>query len=410
MVSKMGNMILLGFHTSDQVRRELDKLDKRSSAQTYNYHTKISKCLVKNFNVKFISSYPVSDYPICTILFSRSKKEAINSKFDVTYIPFINHSLLKLVTRLASSLYYLILEFFVKRNSTDYLVVYSVHVPYLISAFIMSKITGVETVSIWTDPPAERNEKDSKIKSYLRGVELYISRRLMSKFDKSIVISKQLATSFNPGKPFFVLDSIFYGLPKEQPIFPKVETLNLVDRGNLIFSYTGGISKKYGLDIMLEAFSELPNNFILNIYGTGDDVDYLINRIKNSNNVFYHGLVTIEGAQQVQSNSDFLLNIRDSSQDFVNYSYPSKLTEYIYSETPIISSKLKGIPDDHFEILIPFESNNACELKRLIHDCSLMSESDKNKLKMKTRVFINERHIDNRADQLLSFLQNKDDK
>lgn len=372
----MKNVILLGFHTSLEVKREIEKNDAMSSSQTYNYHSKISSCLMKFCNVRFISSLPVSDYPLYSSFVIRKKEEKIffdDRVFDVTYIPFINFSVFKVLTRFISAFFYLIKSIYFNENKTDHILVYSVHLPYMFSACLVSWLTGIEIISIWTDPPSVKSPLDSKLKNRLRKFELKASKYLMSKFSKSIVITEALALDFNPKKPWLVVDSIF-----DMEASASTSTHDSISiNEEIVFTYTGTIDRKYGLDIMVEAFMGLKDNVKLQIYGIGCDLDYLLERINSISNISYHGLVTIEEIVEIQKKSDYLLNIRNSEQDFVKYSFPSKITEYINSGKPIISSRLKGIPDEYFSLLIPFSSNKSSELKKIILQTIEMSNENK---------------------------------
>ena len=42
-----------------------------------------------------------------------------------------------------------------------------------------------------------------------------------------------------------------------------------------------------------------------------------------------------------------LLNIRNSEDVYTKYSFPSKMIEYMLSGTPVLTTKLSGIPDEY---------------------------------------------------------------
>ncbi|WP_429070827.1 glycosyltransferase [Aeromonas veronii] len=385
----MQKVLLLGFHISQKKRAELDKLDQYPSRQTFNYHSKIVECFQKIMCVELLSAYPVSDYPLCKKKYFKADSEIVsasgyeNNAYDIKYMPFINTPLLKVISRFLSSFFYLYKS--LKNKKPDYIVVYSVHLPFMLSSFLLGKLFRIKRVSIWTDPPALHNKTDSVLKSALRICEGKISRYLMSTFDKSIVISEWLAKDYNSCKPYLVVESICNG--------DELTSYNPQRSDCKIFTYTGTISRDYGLDLMLDTFSDFNEKIQLHLYGTGPDVKYLLDKIYKSSNIFYFGNVGLDIVKNIQSESSFLLNIRRHDDAFTRYSFPSKLTEYLQSSTPIISSRLDGIPLEYYDYLIPLNTYDVSELRRVVHKCILMEQQDVNSIGTAGKNFIVAKNI-----------------
>jgi len=59
-----------------------------------------------------------------------------------------------------------------------------------------------------------------------------------------------------------------------------------------------------------------------------------------------------------QSVVDFLVNPRPITEDYTKYSFPSKTLENMLSGTPLITTKLRGIPDEYNDYLIYFETDS----------------------------------------------------
>lgn len=387
MKSHETDILLLGFFITEGKRSSIDILDKNPSRQTYNYHSKLVKLLSKVSSLRLISTYPVSDYPICSQKVFGYEREnvCIDSKVvENQYIPFINTPLLKLLTRFVFSTISLFKECL--RRKPDYIAVYSVHMPFMLSSILMSKLFGIKTLAIWTDPPAVQHLSDNKIKRYLRGVEKKISRKLMSKFDKLIVITKSLAEDYCVGKPYLVIDSIH-----DSTSLDKFDSCEKNSMDNDLFTYTGTISRNYGLDLMIETFSSMPNTASLHLYGSGPDVKYLTSKIDGIINIEYKGLIDINDVKKVQSSSDFLINIRNNSDDFTKYSFPSKITEYLLSGTPVISSVLPGIPKEYYEFIVPVDGSSIVSLKESIDYCVSLSWEERASLGEKGVRFVESR-------------------
>ncbi|GHZ93420.1 hypothetical protein VCSRO177_2250 [Vibrio cholerae] len=380
-------------------------MDLNPPRQTFNYHTKIVKCLSSIASLRFISSYPISDYPIGKKRYFKYQKEVIelsNKVYVNRYIPFVNTPILKVITRFISALFFLVSEF--KCSKPDYLCVYSVHIPYMLAGLIISKIFKTKTLAVWTDPPALKHPSDGQIKRRLRAFELIISKKLMASFDKLIVISKYLAEDFANGKPYLVVDSIFDS--ELDSLCNFTQEKKRYDRGApKLFVYSGTISKKYGLDIMLDAFSCV-SDACLHIYGSGCDTEYLKKKIEKVHNIEYKGLLDINEIRKVQSNSDFLLNVRNQSDEFTKYSFPSKITEYLLSRRPVLSSVLPGISDEYYQFLIPLEAYDTSLLKERIMECISSDNETLNSRSQMGYDFIIKRDVEHWANKIKKLLNN----
>ena len=56
-----------------------------------------------------------------------------------------------------------------------------------------------------------------------------------------------------------------------------------------------------------------------------------------------------------EQKATLLVNPRYSTQEFVKYSFPSKTSEYMLSGTPVLTTRLAGIPDEYFQYLYTFD-------------------------------------------------------
>lgn len=50
-----------------------------------------------------------------------------------------------------------------------------------------------------------------------------------------------------------------------------------------------------------------------------------------------------------EQDASLLLNIRNPEDDYTKYSFPSKMIEYMISGTPMLTTKLPGIPDEYYD-------------------------------------------------------------
>ena len=130
----------------------------------------------------------------------------------------------------------------------------------------------------------------------------------------------------------------------------------LKKREQRVIMYAGSIEAEYGFHELVRAFMSLPNSDIeLHIYGNGKFVKTLLEYQKQDPRIKYQGIVSNEQIVILEQQSTLLVNPRLSHQDFVKYSFPSKTSEYMLSGTPLLTTKLPGIPKEYFEYLYTFE-------------------------------------------------------
>lgn len=60
------------------------------------------------------------------------------------------------------------------------------------------------------------------------------------------------------------------------------------------------------------------------------------------------GFLDQTSLRSAQMNAIGLLITRDPNEDYVRYSFPSKLIEYMATGTPVITTRLPGIPEEYF--------------------------------------------------------------
>ena len=86
-------------------------------------------------------------------------------------------------------------------------------------------------------------------------------------------------------------------------------------------------------ELMLKMFCELPNNYILHLYGGG--ADRIVNQYKEilKDRLVCHGWVSADEAKEATKNADILINLNNKIKNML----PSKLVDYIDTGKPILN-------------------------------------------------------------------------
>jgi len=120
--------------------------------------------------------------------------------------------------------------------------------------------------------------------------------------------------------------------------------------------YTGILSRVFGVGMLVEAFLLADiSGVVLQFYGNGDYEQELAELTKKHKNIRYGGTLPSDKVVEEQIKAMLLINPRPTAPVYTKYSFPSKNMEYLASGTPLLTTKLPGMPDDHLPYVYLFE-------------------------------------------------------
>lgn len=305
----------------------------------YNY---IDKEDFELINLPFIGGYPFN-YRKPFFLYKRNNNRVLINNF--MYLKNISRG------RLA---FKFLKNAIIQHDNREYTIfVYSLHSPFLSAVLKIKKAfpnKKIRIVSIVPDLPEYMNLGKSKnfIFNILKKIDIkkiYIST---SQIDYFVTLTEDIAKRLN-AKNYTVVEGIY----KQDKIG---NFNNKMPKSNTIL-YTGTIDEKYGIMNLVNAFLQLKTDFKLVIYGEGDSREELTKISEKCSSVIYKGLADHELIIEEQKKAKFLINPRNPIEEYTKYSFPSKIMEYMVSGTPVITSKLSGIPDDYFDFLTVIDTS-----------------------------------------------------
>lgn len=120
------------------------------------------------------------------------------------------------------------------------------------------------------------------------------------------------------------------------------------EKSPFVIMYAGGLYQKFGVKALVDAVNLLRDqDIVLQVFGEGELKDYIINIGKKNPNIQYHGIVSPEKIFEYEKKASLLINCRFSKEIFTKYSFPSKTIEYMSSGTPVLTTRLAGIPEEY---------------------------------------------------------------
>ncbi|MBQ8164553.1 MAG: glycosyltransferase [Clostridia bacterium] len=220
-----------------------------------------------------------------------------------------------------------------------------------------AKKCNAESVGLITDLPEYLGISENKLfkKIYDKVIDMCKS---------FVLLTEQMNVKINPtGKPYRVIEG--------QADINMSEEENTLDKkfNKKVCIYAGGIEVEYGLKILAEGFAaaNIPESELW-IYGNGSYTDELKEFCKKNPSVIYKGVVPNEEVVEAEQKASLLINPRPSSGEFTKYSFPSKNLEYMASGTPVLTTKLPGMPKEYYDHIYIIEEETADGISACLKD------------------------------------------
>lgn len=328
-----------------------------------------------NVDVIAISTLPVSASS-CSVSKFGFEEEFISETLKYVYIPFRNGHISRLVDMYINT-QKLLTDYLNKYKNEPCYIIADVLSPFMTAGcFSVAHKYNVPMIGIVTDLPElstdMKDKRNSVVKNFvLKSIEKF-NTYLLKKYDAYITLTESINDVINPhqSKKHLVIEgSIDANITFNDT--EKSQTKEVV--------YAGGVYEKYGVKTLVEAFSRLNVVNELHIYGDGTYVDELKEFSKKHSKIKYKGMVSLEEIIEIERKATLLVNPRPSNEEFSKYSFPSKTLEYMSSGTPLLSTKLPGIPIEYFKYIYAIDDEDIegmtdSLLKVLSNDQSMLKE------------------------------------
>ncbi len=268
-----------------------------------------------------------------------------------------------------------------------------------LSSVIAARILNIPSIGIVTDLPDFLSGKENKINNFI-----------LRLFDKYILLTDEMSTYIkknitHKNKPYIVIE----GMVDEKVNPVKLKQNTYKHNTKRICMYAGIVDEKYGLNNLVEGFIEadIPDAE-LHIYGNGEYAEKLKQICKKNTRIRYFGTKKNSFIVEEEQKVDLLVNPRPSTEEFTKYSFPSKNMEYMVSGTPMLTTKLPGMPQEYFPYVYTFEDESATGIaKKLKQVLSLPREELYKKGKEAQNYVLRNKSARIQASKVMTWLSSK---
>ncbi len=205
---------------------------------------------------------------------------------------------------------------------------------------------------------ARNNEKTSLVRRIARN----IAKSSYEKLDSFILLTEQMNQAINPKKkPYIVMEGL---------VDINMQTVpNELDKKNekSTVMYAGALRAQYGLKNLVEGFRAYENEDArLWIFGAGDYAPEIEKAAKEDERIVFGGVIPLSDVIPKELEARVLVNARPVDMEFTKYSFPSKNMEYMVSGTPILTTRLPGMPSDYYEHIYTIDGNTPGDVTKAL--------------------------------------------
>lgn len=291
-----------------------------------------------------------------------------------------------------SNLFYLYLEGsrIIKKYRPECIICDAIALSPCVISKLLGKRYNIPVIGIITDLPG------------MLGVENKATRKTvmrMQNFDGYILLTEQMHEIVNPNhRPYIIME----GLCASQ-----LPELYLGKRRKVIL-YSGSLWKNdAGIEYLVQGFINAKlSEYELHLYGTGELVPWIEEISKEYPNVKYMGCVTNSEMVKIQSEVMLLVNPRPSKEEFCKYSFPSKTIEYMASGTPVLMTRLPGVPSEYFDYVYTIADETSEGMSKTLGIVLSKEEKDLKEFGACAREFVKEKKSQKRqSERVYEFVQ-----
>lgn len=294
-------------------------------------------------------------------LFWKSSQESLKENLTVKHLSFLNLPFLKQLI-LGFSFFNNTLSWLykVKNSNENYIIMdasYITAIPFIIAA---SSIFKCKKTAIFCDIYEYMgNVKDARDDSRLfHKIIRKVVSHFYSKLDGFILLTEAMNPVVNGlRKPYIIVEGLV-------DINMKDRNISIADKNDKhIIMYAGAIRRQYGLENLIKGFMNYQDNSAeLWVFGDGDYSIEIQEASQKDSRIHFGGILTNQEIVKREMEATLLINPRPIDQEFTKFSFPSKNMEYMVSGTPILTTKLPGMPEDYYNYIFTVDGNTSDDI------------------------------------------------
>ena len=241
---------------------------------------------------------------------------------------------------------------------------------------LAAKLKKIPVVTIVTDIPD----------MMYTGFTKKIANNFFRSVDGFILLTDAMNEIVNPKqKPNIVLE----GHSDSSLPLPVISEKSEIKNGIKQIVYAGSIDEIYGIKNLVTGFilANIDDCELL-IFGNGDYAEEVKKAAKQFPGIKYMGIRDNSEVVKAEQSASLLVNPRPTAPEYTKYSFPSKTMEYIASGTPVLTTKLPGIPDEYYPYIYLIEDETPMGISDTLRKIFSLSAEYRNNFGENAREFV----------------------
>ncbi|MBO4693995.1 MAG: glycosyltransferase family 4 protein [Clostridia bacterium] len=357
------------------------------------YHGLLIKGLAANgADIKCFSGLPINR-ELTKKLFIREKDETENGVY-FHYYKTINLPVFRHISIFLGAFFGVLKA---KKRKDTYIICDCLNISNAYGMMLASKIKKIPIITIVTDIPDMM---------YGEGITRKFANRFFGSVNGFILLTDAMNQKVNRNaKPNIVLEGHIDSSLKPDKTGEKTEVITGIKQ----IIYAGSVMEMYGIKNLVEGFL-LANidNCKLIIYGGGDYADALKKAAKEYSGIEYMGVKENSEIVEAEQAAALLINPRPTAPEYTKYSFPSKNMEYMASGTPLLTTKLPGMPEEYYPYVYILEDETPIGISDKLREIFSEDFEKRNELGIKARKFVFENKSNIiQAKKIIEFLESE---
>ena len=337
------------------------------------YHGLLIKGFAKNgAEVKCFSGLPVNR-ALTRKIFIREKDETENGVY-YHYYNTVNLPLFRQLSIFFCSFFSVLKT---KKQDNTCIVCDCLNIANAYGMMLAGKLKKIPVVTIVTDIPDMM---------YRGGITRKIANSFFNAVNGFVLLTEAMNERVNSKeKPHIVLE----GHVDNDLQVVKDSEKSEVNGGIKRIIYAGSVMEMYGVKNLVEGFI-LANldNCELVIYGNGDYAEALKNTAGEYPCVKYMGVRENDEVVEAEQKAALLVNPRPTAPEYTKYSFPSKNMEYMISGTPVLTTKLPGMPEEYYPYVYLIDDETPMGISDVLRDIFSRPAEERNERGAMAREFV----------------------
>lgn len=252
------------------------------------------------------------------------------------------------------------------RGTEGFLIFNVLKVGSALGGLVGAKCFHINTIAVVTDVPGHRIKNTNR--SIINYLSNFIGKLILNRFDSYVLLSEQMKEVIKTnGRPVSIIEGL---IGDEFSKHDWCSSRKDATKEKFELIYAGSLEYRYGVMNLVRAVLNIDyKDVVLSVFGSGEAADEISGISEFEPRITYRGMIPRDELIINERNASLLVNPRPINDEYVKYSFPSKVMEYMASGTTTLLTDIPSLLKEYKEHVVLAKDNSVDSLKRTIETC-----------------------------------------